>query len=75
MGKENWQKNTVVIIATYSLEFLSQLKSEGDRPGLFWVRVNGKKYNLVMGKKCEVPVEVATALEKLSEVDCVVEIK
>ncbi len=74
MEKAVWQKNTVTIIATYTPDFLAYLKSVGCRPGLIKARVDGLKYNIAPGKKCRVPVRVATEMEKLPYIESVREV-
>lgn len=78
--KKAWQKNTIVIIAAYSLDFLSQLKAEGKKPGairatLYKGTPDEKIYRIIPGKKTEIPVEVATEIEKYSNIASVVEVK
>jgi hypothetical protein len=73
--KQPWQKNKVVIVATYTQEFIDYLKELGQRPGLIKARYEGKKYNVAPGKPCRIPVIVATAIEKYPYIESVVEVK
>ena len=80
--KEPWQKNTVVIVATYTLEFLSELKAQPvpKRPGLMRIVIDKhtpqeKVYQICPGQKTRVPVLVATELERHPNVASVMEIK
>ena len=78
--KELWQKNTVTIIAAYSLEFLSGLKSHGKKPGLMRITIDKgtpkeKLYKICPGVKCAVPIRAATELEKYPNIASVLEVK
>ncbi len=73
--KEPWQKNKIVVIATYKQEFIDYLKKQNKRPGLIKARVDGLKYNVCPGKSCSIPVRVATQMENLPYIESVVEVK
>jgi hypothetical protein len=80
MSKQPWQKDTIVIVAAYSLEFLSELKSQGKRPGAMRVTLNKGTpeeiiYKVAPGVKRKVPVLVATELEKYPYVASVMEVE
>ena len=71
---EQWQQNKVTVMATYTKEFLDLLRESGQRPGLIKAKVDGLKYNVQPGKKCRIPVRVATEMEKLPYIDSVIEV-
>ncbi len=80
MAKQAWQKNTIVIIPTYTLEYLSYLKAQGKRPESLRVPINKgtpqeKIYKVIPGIKNKVPIQVANQLGKRSDIVSIMEVK
>lgn len=73
--KKPWQKNTIVIIALYTDDFVNMLAQRGQIPGLISATVDGMRYKVNPGKPCRVPVRVASELEKLPYIKEVREVK